>query len=133
MNKKNIDIINDCNDINLEINDEIVVINFFCSNQNNININIIQKDNSKLVINYSSIINNNCTCNINVDVIGNKNTTIINNHIYAMEKESVFNVIVKVNKFTKDNNVIDYSNAKNAEIAMAKTPHTHLLRISLLN
>lgn len=107
MNKKVIDIINNVNDLNFEINNEELIINFFCDNQKNMNINIVQKDNSTLVINYSSLIKNDCTVNIKSDIKGNNNKCVINVHAIAIDGLGNFNVEAKANENTLNNDIVE--------------------------
>lgn len=108
MKKKIINLINDNHDLNLTLEDnEMIVINCFLNNIDNLNISVTQKNNSKLVLNYSGFVKSNATVNYNGVILGNNNECIINMRVIAESAEGNFNVVVKAAENTINNEVIE--------------------------
>lgn len=108
MKKKIINLINDNHDLNLTLEDnEMIVVNCFLNNIDNLNISVTQKNNSKLVLNYSGFVKSNATVNYNGVILGNNNECIINMRVIAESAEGNFNVVVKAAENTINNEVIE--------------------------
>lgn len=107
MNKRVLNIINDCSNLDYSLKDnEEVIINFYCEDPKDMNINITQSNNTKLVINYSIINSNDINIDINNNILGNNNKTIIKLRCVAKDKHANIRVCSKANENTKDN-IID--------------------------
>ncbi|MBE6155625.1 MAG: hypothetical protein E7164_02575 [Firmicutes bacterium] len=107
-NKKVVNIVNESSDLYYQVNDnEMLVINYYNDNQKKINIELRQSANSYVVLNVSSIIKNDALVNISSYVTGNDNRTIINVRTICEANEGTFNVIVKANENTKNNEIIE--------------------------
>lgn len=103
-----IDLINtDIKEYNKVIDGEELVINFYNSNLGDININIEQKNNSKLVINFVSLVSKSVNCHINSLITGDNNKCIINVRTIAEKEISTFDVVVKANKDTQNNKIVE--------------------------
>lgn len=107
MNKNVIDIINSNDDINKVIDNEELIINFYNSNLDNININVTQKDNSKLVINFVSLVSKHINVDIKSTITGDNNKCVINVRTISENELSTFNVVVKANSNTHNNEIIE--------------------------
>ena len=107
MNKKVINIINNSQDLDYEINNEMVIINLFSEKAKSMNINIKQKENSYLVINYGCLFYDNIEININGQIIGNNNRCIINLRALAEQNHANINVCVKASENTIGNVIIE--------------------------
>ena len=104
MNKKVLNIIDDFQDLDYRMEDnETLIINFYSGKAQNMNINVIQTNNTKLVINYSIINEDDTTININSEIIGNSNTTIVKLRAVASNHHTTINVCSKAKEDTKDN------------------------------
>lgn len=105
-NKKVVNVLNDNNDIKFNLaHHDMVVLNYFCDNQQNININIVQTYNTYFVLNLTGIINEACTINIINNISGNNNTSIINVRALG-NADAIINVEVKVSDGTANNKTI---------------------------
>lgn len=107
MNKSVLEIINDSSDIKKEIDNEELIINFYNNNLDTINIDITQKENSRLVINFVSIVNKKIDVNIKSNIVGNNNKCVINVRTIAEKESSTFNVVAHTLNGTKDNEIIE--------------------------
>ena len=108
MNKKVINIINEYQDLDYTLKEnEMIVINCFFDNMQDLNIKINQSSNSCFVLNLSCIVNHNCNVNINGLITGNNNRNVLNIRCLSKENLGNFKVNVKVDDNTKGNEVIE--------------------------
>lgn len=108
MNKKVINIVNDCNDLNYVLKaEEMLVVNYYNDNQQSINININQQENSCFVLNFSCLFHEKCNVKINSKINGNNNRSIINVRTLAENNLGTFDVTVKVEANANNNEVIE--------------------------
>lgn len=104
MNKKVLNIINDYQDIDLKLSDnDEVIINFYSDNGHDMNIVTTQESNSKLVINYSFINTNDCNINIQNNILGDNNKTIVKLRCIGEDHHANISVCACANKNTSDN------------------------------
>ena len=101
-----IDLINQKGSFNYEVKEKLI-INIFNENDTNKNINIIQNNNSLLIINYTSINYEECHINLNVKINGNNNKCIINFRGIACENNNNVSVCVRANNNTFGNEIIE--------------------------
>ena len=114
--KKVINIIDDASGLELdEINDSLVVINCFFSIVRDMQIKVKQDSNSCLVINYAGYIQEKANVNINVEVNGNNNKTIVNVRTISMENHATFDVKIKANESTNNNDITEDLKAINED------------------
>ena len=114
--KKVINIIDDASSLELdEINDSLVVINCFFSIVRDMQIKVKQDSNSCLVINYAGYIQEKANVNINVEVNGNNNKTIVNVRTISMENHATFDVKIKANESTNNNDITEDLKAINED------------------
>ena len=108
MNKKVVNIINDCSNLNYALNDnEMLIVNYYANNQKDINVNIEQTSNSYFVLNFSCLIKDDCRVNIHGNVTGDDNRCVINVRCLSEKNTGTFDVIVKVNENTQNNEIIE--------------------------
>lgn len=108
MSKKILNIIDNNADINCHIKEnEEVIINYFNHHQQSININITQDNNSKLIFNSMSIVNENIKFDMNVTISGNNNEANINVRAIAQDNYGDFHVNVKANSKTHGNIIVE--------------------------
>lgn len=106
MNKKVLNIIEDFTDLDFNLNDnDELIINFYSEDAHDMNIHVVQNNNSKLVINYSIINKNDSNININNEILGNNNTTVVKLRCIAQDNHANISVCSKANIDTKDNNI----------------------------
>ncbi|MBQ6840690.1 MAG: SufD family Fe-S cluster assembly protein [Bacilli bacterium] len=123
MNKKVINIINDCKDLNFVLKEnEMLIVNYYCDNQESTNIKISQTENSYFVLNMSCIVKKDCTININGNISGNDNRCVINVRCLAQNNIGTFNVCVKACEETKDNEIIEDLKGINEDGSIAFIP-----------
>ncbi len=104
---KVINIIDDCANINYELNDySSLVLNIFNHDIKNQDIEITLTNNANLVINYAGLSYEDSNININAILKGNDNRVIINGRFISMENLCAINVDTYANKKTI-NNFID--------------------------
>ena len=97
-------LINQKGSFNYEVKEKLI-INIFNEKDKNIDINIIQNNNSLLIINYTSINYEDCQININIKIKGNNNKCIINFRGIACENVNNVNVCVNTNNNTQGNEI----------------------------
>jgi len=108
MNKKVINIINDTEDAEYFLKEnEMLVVNCFFENIQNINISINQENNSCFILNYSGYIKSNAKININGNILGNNNKCVLNFRVIAENNEGEFNVNVKASENAVGNEIIE--------------------------
>ena len=108
VNKKVLNIINDSQDLNYEVNDnEMLIINYFNKQAQNMNINISQNGNSYVVINYSCLTYDDIDININGNMLGNNNRCVINVRTLAENNHASVNVCVKAGQDTIGNEIVE--------------------------
>lgn len=108
MNKKVVNIINNCNDLNYNLDDnEMLVVNYYCDNEQDINIEFKQTNNSYFVLNFSCLVKSNCNINIKGNIEGNDNRCVINVRALSENDLGTFDVSVKVFENTQNNEVIE--------------------------
>lgn len=114
--KKVINIIDDASGLELdEINDSLVVINCFFSIVRDMQIKVKQDFNSCLVINYAGFIQEKANVNIDVEVNGNNNKTVVNVRTISVDNHATFDVKVKATESTKNNDITEDLKAINEE------------------
>ncbi|MBE6148395.1 MAG: hypothetical protein E7167_02745 [Firmicutes bacterium] len=108
MNKKVVNIINDCNDLKYDLNEnEMLIVNYFCNNEQDINIEFRQANNSYFVLNFSCLVKSECNINIKGNIEGSDNRSIINVRALSENDLGTFNISVKVFENTQNNEVIE--------------------------
>jgi len=108
MNKKVVNIINDCHDLNFDLQEnDMLIVNYYSNCEKDININLCQNNNSYFVLNFSCIIKEDCHVNIKGLIKGNNNRCVINVRALSEQNIGSFDVNVKVCENTKDNEVIE--------------------------
>lgn len=114
--KQVINIIDDNKDLTMSLNDgQMVIINCFFKQIMDMNINISQSDNSYLVINYAGYVQRDAIVNVDVKVTGNSNKTVINVRTIEENGHADFNVSVKANEHTINNEITEDLKAINEE------------------
>ena len=114
--RKVINIIDDNTNLKIEVEkDNMIIINCFFDNIQDMQIDVKQFDDSYLVINYAGFIRENANVNINVDVIGNNNKTVVNTRTISQKNHATFEVKIKANESTQNNDIIEDLNAINEE------------------
>lgn len=101
-----INLINQKGSFNYEVKEKLI-INIFNEKDKNIDINIIQNNNSLLIINYTSINYEDCQININIKIKGNNNKCIVNFRGIACENVNNVNVCVNANNNTQGNEIVE--------------------------
>lgn len=108
MNRNVIEIINDSKDLEFDVKDnEEVIVNYYNSDAKDISINIKQRSNSKFVLNFVSLENSDAKVIINGLISGNNNINVINVRTISQKGISTFDVNVKVENNTKNNEIIE--------------------------
>lgn len=108
MNKKIINVINECKNLEYELNDnDNVIINYYNVKQESQIIGVKQKNNSKLVINIFSICQDSINFKVDVCVSGNNNETKVNARVIAENKMGDYRVNIKTLHGTHNNIVIE--------------------------
>lgn len=92
--------------INLTI-DSDTTLNIYANSDEGRNIDIIQNNNSKLIINYVGVTNCDILTNINVKIIGSNNKCVINYHVLGSSGFNKSKVCVKTLNNTKNNEIIE--------------------------
>ena len=106
--RKVINIIDDNTNLKIEVEkDNMIIINCFFDNIQDMQIDVKQFDDSYLVINYAGFIRENANVNINVDVIGNNNKTVVNTRTISQKNHATFDVKIKANESTQNNDIIE--------------------------
>lgn len=114
--RKVINIIDDNTNLKIEVEkDNMIIINCFFDNIQDMQIDVKQFDDSYLVINYAGFIRENANVNINVDVIGNNNKTVVNTRTISQKNHATFEVKIKANESTQNNDIIEDLKAINEE------------------
>lgn len=114
--RKVINIIDDNTNLKIEVEkDNMIIINCFFDNIQDMQIDVKQFDDSYLVINYAGFIRENANVNINVDVIGNNNKTVVNTRTISQKNHATFDVKIKANESTQNNDIIEDLKAINEE------------------
>ncbi|MGN1379095.1 MAG: SufD family Fe-S cluster assembly protein [Bacilli bacterium] len=101
-----INLINQKGSFNYEVKEKLI-INIFNEKKTNIDINIIQNNNSLLIINCTCINYEDCHIDLNVKIKGNNNKCIINFRGIAYENVNIVNVCVNANDNTQGNEIIE--------------------------
>lgn len=121
--KKVINIIDEVNDLNYCLEDnQMLIINCFFNNVNDMQIVVKQTNNSYLVINYAGYIFNDAKVNIFVEVVGNDNKTVINVRNISEENHATFDVNVHTGENTKNNEITEDLKAINEEGTITYMP-----------
>ena len=121
--KKVINIIDDASDLDLHLSEnQMVIINCFFYDISNMRININQLSNSYLVINYAGYVQNNANVFININVNGNNNTAIVNARTIAEKNHTTFEVKIKANEKTSNNEITEDLKAINEEGSISFLP-----------
>ena len=116
MNKKVINIINEKKDIDYEVKDnEFLLINCYYSNMDNMNINLIIHNDSRVIINYSGINKKDVNINIHGDILGNNNFVLTRFRAYGEYKCANVNVSFKSQKGTLNNDINENLKAINED------------------
>ena len=84
-----------------------LLLNLYNDKSEIININIIQKENSLLVVNFTNESFENSNININVKILGDNNKCILNFRGLAGKDLCSVNVIVKAEENTKENIIVE--------------------------
>ncbi len=114
--KQVFNIIDDNKDLTLSLNDgQMVVINCFFYQIKDMNINIEQSNNSYLVINYAGYVHSDVNINMDVNVLGNGNKTVINVRTIDEKNHANFNVSVQANEHTINNEIVEDLKAINED------------------
>ena len=121
--RKVINIIDDNTSLKLNVEkDNMIVINCFFDSISNMQIDVKQSDDSYLVINYAGFICENANVNVNVDITGNNNKTVVNIRTISQKNHATFDVKIKANKSTKGNDITEDLKAINEEGTVAFLP-----------
>lgn len=108
IDKKVINVVNECKDLQIVIKpQENVILNFWADDLTNVNIQVIQEDNSEFTLNFASTISSDAVININSVVKGSNNSCKINVCSIAKSGKGIFNVCSKVEENTKNNAVVE--------------------------
>ena len=114
--KKVINIIDNNTNLNINVEkDNMIIINCFFDNIQDMQIDVKQFDDSYLVINYAGFIKENANVNVSVDIDGNNNKTVVNIRTISQKNHAIFDVKVKANERTKGNDIIEDLKAINEE------------------
>ena len=114
--KKVINIIDNNTNLNINVEkDNMIIINCFFDNIQDMQIDVKQFDDSYLVINYAGFIKENANVNVSVDIDGNNNKTVVNIRTISQKNHATFDVKVKANERTKGNDIIEDLKAINEE------------------
>ena len=114
--KKVINIIDDNTNLNINVEkDNMIIINCFFDNIQDMQIDVKQFEDSYLVINYAGFIKENANVNISVDIAGNNNKTVVNIRTISQKNHATFDVKIKANESTKGNDITEDLKAINEE------------------
>lgn len=103
-----INVINDSTSMTYELKDnQNIIINYYNEDEKDIDFNIIQNNNSLFVINYSSIIKNDCKINFNVKVLGNNNKLIINGRLIGNDNNGFVKAVVNSSDKALNNEITE--------------------------
>lgn len=102
----NVNLINKEGTFNFEV-EEKLLLNIFNDKNENININIIQRENSLLIVNFTNESFENSSININVRILGDNNKCVLNFRGIAGGKLCSVNVSVKAEEKTKENIIVE--------------------------
>ena len=106
--KKVINIIDEASNLTFSLkNSQMLVINCYFKKSSDLQINVCQENDSYLVINYAGYIQSDVNIDINVEVSGNNNKTVIKTRTIAEKNHANFNVSVKVKEKTKNNEITE--------------------------
>lgn len=123
MNRKVLDIINDASNLEFVLKEnEELVINFYHDNLDDIDINITQESNSNFILNFVALLQKDVSVNISGLIKGDNNKNVINVRTIAEKGISTFNVSVKANEGTKDNEIIEDLKGINEEGGLTLLP-----------
>lgn len=108
VDKKVINIIDDNKDLDFSLkDDQMLVINMFFNSIKDIKININQESNSYIVINYSGYVYENANIDINCNIRGNNNKTVINVRTISESGHGNYGASVFASSNSKNNDIIE--------------------------
>ena len=108
MNKKVINIVNENSNLEYQVNEnEMLIVNCYMASIDDINIKIKQTNNSYFVLNFSGLVKRESKVKIDSLILGNDNRCVINVRALAESNIGSFEVNVKVEEGTQNNEVIE--------------------------
>ena len=106
--KKVINIIDDASDLVFNLDDnQMLIVNCFFNDVKKMKIDVNQKSNSYFVINYAGFIRSDADLNVNVNVQGNDNKTVVNVRTIAESGHANFYASIKAFENSFNNEMIE--------------------------